>query len=64
MPRYRNDPREMLARFNSKCAGCGEEIKKGERIAYWPNGKKAYHWKCGEADLRKCMAAMAAEDVW
>ena len=42
MPRYSKDPRFTNARFDSKCAETGRTIKKGERIAYYPNGNKVY----------------------
>lgn len=45
--RYRNlDPYWLNARFDSRCA-CGAAIQKGERIFYYPNGKRALCAKCG-----------------
>ena len=38
---YSGDPRQITARFASKCHTCGKPIKKGEQIIYWPNGKRA-----------------------
>lgn len=61
--RYRNDPYETTARFNSTCKKCGQPIRKDDRIAYWPATKTALCWKCGEADLHTCQAACAAEDM-
>jgi len=60
---YKNDPRELSARFPSKCPKCGKTISKGDRIAYWPATKTALCWECGESDLRKCLAECAAEDM-
>jgi hypothetical protein len=40
--RYNNDPYWLTARFNSDCAKCHKHIKKGDRIFYYPNGRKAY----------------------
>jgi hypothetical protein len=36
------DPYWTEARFDSDCTRCGRRIKKGERIFYYPNGRKAY----------------------
>ena len=41
--RYNNDPREITARFDSKCSETGRIIKKGETCIYYPMGKKVYH---------------------
>ncbi len=40
--RYSLDPRWLTARFDSKCAKCARVIRRGERIFYYPNGRKAY----------------------
>ena len=47
---YRDDPREIVARFNSKCAETGREIKKGETCIYYPKGKKVYHVDSKQAE--------------
>lgn len=47
MRRYIGDPRWITARFDSQGA-CGHSIKRGERIFYYPNGRKAFCEKCGE----------------
>lgn len=57
--RYSNDPYWLNARFNSICAGknCNNTIKKGEKIFYYPIGKKAYCTICGqtcEQDFLTC----------
>lgn len=44
MRRYRNlDPKEIIARFNSKCAETGNEIKKGDPCIYYPSSKQVFH---------------------
>lgn len=43
MNRFKNDPREMTARFDSVCAETGKKIKKGEQFVYYPSDKTAYH---------------------
>jgi hypothetical protein len=54
---YRGDPYWMTARFSSTCA-CGEhQVKKGERIFYYPNGRSAYGGKCAEAASRDFQSA-------
>lgn len=36
-------PRFMTARFDSTCPETGKAIKKGDRIAYFPATKQAFH---------------------
>ena len=62
MPRYSLDPRKLTARFDSTCHKCGQRLRKGDDIAYWPNGRKAYCWPCGEQPLREAQALMHDED--
>uniref|UniRef100_A0A6H1ZVF8 Uncharacterized protein n=2 Tax=viral metagenome TaxID=1070528 RepID=A0A6H1ZVF8_9ZZZZ len=45
--RYSGDPYWTTARYNSTC-GCGDTIKKGTDIFYYPNNKKALCKVCGE----------------
>lgn len=47
MATYRNDPRWIDARYCGHCASCGKEIVRGDRIFYWPIGKKAECGECG-----------------
>jgi len=62
MPRYAGDPRSLEAKYPGTCCTCGKAIRKGERIAYWPNGRKVYCWPCGEQPLREAQSEMAQED--
>ena len=39
----KNDPREIVARFESRCAETGKPIKKGDRCIYYPVGKRVFH---------------------
>lgn len=55
MSRYNRDPYWLTARFTSKCHGCDQEIRKGARAFYYPNGRKIYGDKCG------CAASRAAD---
>lgn len=45
------DPYWLTARFTGTCAGrtCDHPIRKGDRIFYYPNGRKAYVGPCAEA---------------
>jgi len=46
--RYRNmDPYWLEARFASECT-CGAQIKKGDKIFYYPRGKMAVCEACGD----------------
>ena len=61
---YSGDPRQIAARFPSKCHTCGKPIKKGEQIIYWPNGKQAGHLQCDEADYLKSLASFEDEEAY
>jgi hypothetical protein len=39
----KNDPYIMKARFSSTCPETGNDILKGEDMAYYPKARKAYH---------------------
>jgi hypothetical protein len=39
---YKNDPRIIKARFDSKCKETGKKIKKGDRCVYYPSSKSVY----------------------
>ena len=54
----------ITARFSSNCEKCKAKIKKGDEIYYWPNGRKAYCMKCGEADYRQFLSSAADEEVY
>lgn len=63
--RYKLDPCEITARFPSTCAESGKPIKKGERILYYPNGKKVFligHAPKQEADFRSFQSLAFEED--
>ena len=60
--KYAGDPRQITARFASKCHTYGKPIKKGESIIYWPNGKHAGHLACDEADYRNSLASFEDEE--
>ena len=49
---YKGDPYWTKARFNSRCCKCGESIKKGNDIFYYPRGKHVFCDKanCGQAE--------------
>lgn len=43
MKSYRNDPRELVARFSSVCPETGKTVNAGDRCVYFPLSRKAYH---------------------
>jgi hypothetical protein len=47
MKTYAKDPRWITAKFPSDCSQCSGPIRKGARIFWYPNGKKALCEKCG-----------------
>ena len=46
---YNADPFPTQARFDSKCA-CGADVKRGDDIFYYPNGRNVKGARCGCAD--------------
>ena len=40
---YNRDPREIKARFNSKCAETGKQINEGDTCIYYPSSKQVFH---------------------
>lgn len=48
---YRNDPREIIARFNSVCAETGQIIRAGDVCVYYPRTKKVYHVDSKTAEM-------------
>jgi len=53
---YAGDPRFIVAKVSSVCAGtkdgkaCGQAIRKGDRVFYYPTGKRVLARACGCAD--------------
>jgi len=39
---YNNDPREITAKFNCKCAESGVAIAKGTQCIYYPSSKSIF----------------------
>jgi hypothetical protein len=48
---YKNDPRWITAKRWSKCSGkdCDEQIDKGMRAFYYPEGGQIFASTCGHA---------------
>lgn len=40
---FRNDPRQITAKFNCVCAETGQQIAKGDPCIYYPLERKVYH---------------------
>jgi len=47
---YKDDPREITARFDSVCPETKKPIKKGEKCIYYPKSKKCFHPDSKTAD--------------
>ena len=62
----KNDPKEIIAKFNSKCAETGKVIRKGELCVYYPLAKKVYSVDSKTAyDYRNWKADLSREyDYW
>ncbi len=61
---YSNDPKWLVAKFNSKCSECGEKIKAGDRIFYYPIGKQVLSGKCAERASADFNALAFDEEVY
>jgi Rieske Fe-S protein len=53
---YRDDPREITARFDGNCnhPGCTVPVKKGERVFYYPKSRSVLGARCGHAEEARC----------
>jgi hypothetical protein len=61
----KNDPREMIAKFDSVCAESSKKIKRGDRIIYWPTMRSAYligHAPLAEAEFTAFLSLAYEED--
>ena len=60
------DPYWTTALYPGVCAKCGGEVRRNERIFYYPNGKKVYcdTPRCGQAASADFNAAAADERSW
>jgi len=59
---YVGDPKIMFAKFSSVCPKCNKKINKSDRIVYFPNGKKAFCYSCGEQDYLDFISSAIDED--
>lgn len=61
MARYSQDPRWIIARYAGKDTN-GRAFTKGERVFYYPNGKKIVSGEAAEQASRDFDAAAFDED--
>lgn len=52
----------ITAKFNSKCAATGQQIKRGELINYDPDAKKAYKIGSGPQETPEQAEARSIKD--
>lgn len=64
MKNYKNDPRRIIARFDSSCCNCNANIKKGDTACYWPAGRLIFCTVCGEPEFRQFTSMAADEDAY
>ena len=57
MAQYKNDPRIILARFDSTCTETGITIKKGEECLYYPISKSVFSLESDQYQDYKEIAA-------
>jgi hypothetical protein len=53
-------PRFLVARFDSTCAETGKPLKKGDKVAYFPATKQAFHETSKAADQVRALEFSAA----
>ena len=58
--KYRKSPYFTIARFDSVCSETNRLIKKGDRIAYFPDIQKAYHDQSEHASIVRGLEFSAA----
>jgi hypothetical protein len=65
MARYNSrDPFWLTSRFAGKCAKCGAQIRKGDRVFYYPSTRSIFCEKrdeCGPAHSREFDASRSDE---
>ncbi len=64
MSKYANDPREIKAKFASKCSKCKTEIPKGINCYYWPSSRQVFCLSCGDHDYRQFQSSACDEEVY
>jgi len=64
MSQYKNDPRQITAKFSSSCSKCKTKLLKGSSIYYWPSSREVFCTKCGEGPYRQFLSSAADEDVY
>ena len=58
----KDEPRIIKAKFCSSCRDCGQAIKRGEEIIYYPATRSAAHHRCGIQKFQEWQAEKAAAD--
>ena len=61
MATYSKDPKWLTARYPGRCAGCGESIRRGSEIFYYPIGRKVFSGKCADDASRDFQSMTASE---
>lgn len=57
----KGDPYWLNARYAGACKGCGAPIGRGDRVFYWPKGKRVECRLCGELAERRFLAEVQDE---
>lgn len=61
---YSNDPKWLNAKFDGKCSECGEKIKAGEKIFYYPATKTVLKGECAERASADFNALAQDEEIY
>ena len=62
MERYSNDPRKIIAKFDSTCSRCTKMVKKNSNAYYWPKNKKVMCQTCGLPEYQQFLASVQDEE--
>jgi len=58
------DPRRTTAKFQSHCSTCGDLLRKGDGIIYFPASRQAFCFPCGEPDYLAFLSSKADEEAY
>jgi len=62
--RYNGDPYWLNSKYGGICGNCNKEIKKGDRIYYYPRTKTPFCEKCGKAEERSFISIAQDEQTY
>ncbi len=64
MARYSNDPYWLTTKRAGYCANCAAAIRPGERVFYYPKGKRIFSGECAKRAAADFNCAAADESFY